>query len=194
MIPAFLLAAGAFGTLPAPTHQVEASEVRTLGIEVVMEVSETHFQADNLGLRDYVMVLGTAEHGPLSHTLLHAGTSVDFTFPKGLLDGVFVEFLAPHAAGWLATGAMPLGELAQERPTSVWLQRSNEFLNAWIERVSGFDLWSSMGALAPPSPNRPRSEAKRPTHDALHVPVVDPTDDPDGDKPPVLEEKPLPPV
>lgn len=194
MIPAILVAAGAFGTLPAPTVHVERSEVRSIGIEVVLEVSETRFQAENLGLRDYVLVFGTADHGVLSHTVLHAGTSMDFHFAPGLLDGLFVECLAPQSRGWLATGALPLGEMARTRGTNVWLQRGDTILNAWIERAGGFDLWTSVGALAPTSPHHPREETEKQTLDALHVPVVDPSDEPEEERPPVLEPKPLPPV
>ncbi len=193
MIPTLLAAAvGALGTLPAPNVNLERHEVRRIGIEVVLEVSDTHFEARNLGRHDYLLVFGDADHGVLSHALLHAGSTVSYDFQAGLLDGIFFEALSLSSEGWIASGALPLGELASKRPQAIWVQKSERQLNAWIERPEGFDLWSAFGPLAPRRAQSERQATQ--SSDSLHVPVVDPGDEPEEERPPVLEPKPLPPV
>ncbi len=192
MIPTILAAAvGAFGTLPAPSSHANAFEMRATCIEVVLDVSETHFEAENFGVHDYVLVFGDADQGVLSHTVLRAGSSVSYDFQVGLLDGMFIEILSRKQNRWIASGALPLGELVEARHDSIWVQSAEKHLNAWIERPDGFDLWAAFGPLAPQSTHS-RSTTK-PTK-SMHVPVVDPSDEPEEENPPVLEPKPLPPV
>ena len=193
MIPTIAaVALGAFGTLPAPSPDIAREEVQAIGIEVFCEVSESHFAAKNDSFHDYVLVFGDLEHGVLSHSLLHAGQSMAFAFPVGTLDGVFVEFLTLGEAGWTGSGAMPLGELAARGQKSVWVQASPQRLNAWIEHAQGFELWSPCGPLLPQRPTHSQQNAA--PKNATHVPVVDPSDEPEEEAPPVLEPKPLPPV
>jgi len=185
---------GAFGTLAAPSPHAEYSEVRASGIEVVLDVSETHFGAENLGRHDFLMIFGDANQGVMSHTLLHPGTSISYDFKAGLLDGMFLEILSLQEGSWIATGALPLGEFVKRQPESIWVQSAKQHLNAWIERADGFDLWADSGPLVPQTGHVPASKPESKTNKSMHVPVVDPSDEPEEEKPPVLEPKPLPPV
>lgn len=187
-------AIGALGTLPAPTTHASISEIKASGIEVVLDVSDTHFEAENLGLHDYLMVFGDADQGVMSHTLLHPGSSVSFDFQAGLLDGIFVEIISLRDGAWVASGALPLGELAEEHTDSIWVQVAGERLDVWIERADGFDLWAAYGPLAPQSDRAYASQSTAKPNRSMHVPVVDPSDEPEEERPPVLEPKPLPPV
>lgn len=193
MIPTIAaIALGALGTLPAPSPDIAREEVQAIGIELFCEVSESHFAAKNDSHHDYVLVFGDLEHGVLTHSVLHGGQSMAFAFPVGTLDGVFVEFLALHEAGWTGSGAMPLGELAALGTKSFWVQAAPQRLNAWIEDARGFELWSPCGPLLPGRPTHGQQDAT--PKNATHVPVVDPSDEPEEEAPPVLEPKPLPPV
>ena len=194
MIPTIVaVAVGALGTLPAPNTQLEQSERHGIGIEVVLEVEADRFTAENHGANDYLLVFGDADHGALTHVVLRSGATLAYEFGAGLLDGLFLEVLSVERGRWVASGALPLGELTRTDHGSVWLQRTPRVLDAWIERGEGFDHWTSLGPLAPQSPGGSvRGQAAH--RESLHVPVVDPSDEPEEEKPPVLEPKPLPPV
>ena len=67
-----------------------------------------------------------------------------------------------------------------------------EDASCWLENTAAFlPMLGEDGALAPAAPE---SKERNRDHGPLHVPVVRPSDRPDGDRPPPIDEKPLPPI
>ena len=202
MIPALLVAAvGTVGSMPAPSQHVALGELQGIGIEVFLDVGPTHFKAENPSPFDYLLVLGTQTDGVVGQMVLHAGSSLGYEFPEGVLDGLSLDILANHGGIVQHTGALPLGELVHQGNTSLWIQSSPNSVLVWLEQNTGFDLVSPTAGILPDraglvvGKNNGRTAPLE--SNLIHVPVIDPEDEEEPeeeDGPPVIEPKPLPPI
>lgn len=181
--------------VPAPVALPQ--ELSSSTIQTVVRATQTHFVAENTSEAVQLLLFGTEDRGLVAHSVLQPGAKVAYPFPRGSVDDLLLEVVALGRDAWNNTGALSIAEI-----------RESDAGALWVEATEGYAIgWSSRGRhiehLAPSTGLVPRSLLRTEPADiydfafapARHVPVITP----DGrkarrDRPPVIEDKPLPPV
>lgn len=196
MILAPLAALVAVGIVPLPCQTAHstpgASEERAA---VVLRVEEMQASVENQG--PSAVLLAFASHGreALHFRWLPAGARAQSAFPRGAR-GLEVEVVQRGPAGWTSTGALrfepssegPLETAVLADGSTVATEGGRGLPRASVPSLLPARAFRLLGL--PPQHLTTDLPASAP----LHVPVPQPTNRPSGDKPPKLEDKPLPPV
>lgn len=178
------LASVALTQLPEPPALPEALDQAR--IEVTLQATSNHFAAENASHVVQVLLVG-AEGLPPHAVRLAPGARVLYPFPRHVVDGLAVEVVALDENGWRESGAFPLETIQEAR--AVWIQAGPDRSVPWIRAGEEGDIAHLLPTddLVPEAWRRTRPELR-------HVPVPLPSEDKKSGKPPVIEEKKLPPV
>lgn len=169
------------GTAPAP-------------IDVGISVTSTRFYARNFSGTNQVLLFQSGS--TLLWRTLAPGYDLSWDFPTQLLTGIRFEVASWTDGAWHRTGTIALDEVAARGTEALWIQ-GDFSRTSWSEIGSALFVEDTGSSLFPDSlPGA--SSADTGVEDALlapvHVPVITPSDTPQGDVPPKIEDGPLPPV
>ncbi|MCB9916063.1 MAG: hypothetical protein H6828_13115 [Planctomycetes bacterium] len=170
-----------------PGVDVQAPERAALGVSV----EATHITLVNT-FEAPLLLVATSEDGRFQALhWLPAGGRYDEDFPRGTLHGLELEVARPLGQGWLTSGSLDLDPMALES-AELWVLDCGHAV-AREEGGASFSTVAPRGSHLPPQWHSVTADEAQPAA-ACHVPVVTPSDEPKGDKPPKLRRKPLPPV
>ncbi len=155
-----------------------------------IHVTATQFRARNFSSVPQLFVFKETSGGEIAVRPLLAGGEMAFSFPADALADFEVEVASKDRGVWSNTGLLKLDGLNTHDGSLVWIESNNGRASAWLES-SGSYLPLESGASELPGRV---VETIRETESPTHVPVITPSDHPNGDLPPKLEERPLPPV
>ncbi len=191
----------AFLTALTLTAGSQTDEVRPVPERAALqvEIEETHFMVRSLAEAPLLLVFASEDSNLQTALWLPAGGQYDEDFPRGTLVGLQLEVARPTSHGWLTSGALALDSKAPLGAQLMWVLDCGHAVTQEGEGESFSGITSEGSQLPAQLPTITVEEAHAELeniepHDALHVPVLTPTDKPKGDKPPVLRKKPLPPV
>jgi hypothetical protein len=160
----------------------------TADLELVARLGETRMSAHNPGERPQLLIVGELDGCARVRTWLAPGATLDARFPHGSLSGLALEVVSFGPFGVTSSGLLPLTELASAGFDAFWVESTAGGSHAWGR--SG-PTTTALGAAS--SGFSGLSAGARPPK-PVHVPVVTPADRRNGDVPPRLEKKPLPPL
>ncbi len=160
-------------------------------VEIVARVGETRFLAVNPGELPQLLLFGDPARGVRAALVLPPGGEIESRFPTSALEGLALELVSSTPAGLASSGAFWLEPLRDERYDAVLMAGSPSGTLAFGERGG------SVQALAPDCALTSLAASAGPIAASLlpaHVPVATPADKKNGDLPPRMENKPLPPM
>jgi len=163
-------------------------------IEVGICVTSTQFFARNFSSVDQVLLFKGG--GTLAWRTLAPGCDLTWNYPTQLLDGIKLEVGSWTGGAWHRTGTHPLENMAAGGVDALWIQ-GDSARTSWIEIGASLFVRTTGASIFPTT--LPSSTSAGTSGDAtlmapVHVPVITPGDDPEGDIPPAIRERPLPPV
>jgi len=195
MIAATLLAS--FGIALAPqTDEAAASPFPGDHVDLALRIEETAFAAQSLSEAPQLLILASEDSGLATAFWLPAGARYIEEFPRGTLRGLALEVLSVADGDWSTSGSIVLGDSLPSLAGGLW------FLDcgcALAQSLGGTLTAATPDGSSLPVPLLAVTDEPGPGGDAshgpeFHVPVPTPTDEPEGDKPPKLRPRPLPPV
>ena len=178
-----------------PHHVPVPAELEHATIEVVLQATQNHFAAENRSAGFHLLVFGSEELGIFAVLRLNPGQRIVHAFPRGSIEDVLVEVVTVDDHAWRNTGALPVPAVRRSAQGTLWIIGARDRSVAWgrlpggIEHVAASAELLADETLAAHPGLRDHSSAL-----ATHVPVPLPTLDKKGNRPPVLDKKPLPPV
>jgi hypothetical protein len=186
----------AFATIVALSSPLTALEEAGTPAPIVvgMRVTATSFHARNFSATPHVLLFESS--GTLVWRTLQPGCDLGWTFPTQLLSGVRLEVASWHNGAWNRTGTINLAAVAGRGTEALWVQ-GNASRTSWAELGAALFVETTGTSLFPPSlpaDSSAGTSAEAALLAPTHVPVITPSDTPEGDFPPEIEEKPLPPV
>lgn len=164
-----------------PAEEV-ANERGATPVEFVARITDERFVAVNSSGEAQVLLFTDIGGGRTARALVAAGSEIAFDFPAGTLHNLLLRVVTAKNGSVSTSAEYDLGALAAGNYEFVWLESQAQFMTAWG--------MSPAGPSHLPSTTEPTMQAAS----APHVPVITPTDKPNGDLPPRIEEQPLPPV
>ena len=194
MIAAAAISVVALSQVPSELQIPDGIDADALAVR--MQATETHFLAQNASPVTQVLFLGTAELGHAATLRLAPGAEVLFPFSRGTIDDLWIETLAILPDGWLNTGALTIEDLRYSQDDALWVTVANGYAIGWTNGARGLVHAQPVGGLIPePYFNGAHATTMHnfAASESVHVPVITP-EDKEEEKPPVVEEKPLPPV
>ena len=187
----------ALSQVPTEINIPDGMDANTLAVRV--QATETHFFAQNHSEFTQVLFLGTSQLGHAATLRLAPGAEVLFPFSRGTIDDLWIETLAVVPSGWLNTGALTIEDLRFSQDDALWITVANGHAIGWTNGARGLVHAQPVGGLVPapyfasPSASTMHDYSASAGPHAVHVPVITP-EDKEEEKPPVIEDKPLPPV
>lgn len=185
-----LLSAPWEASSPPPETCSEAS--------LTVRVEETRFTAVNTSIEPLLLAFACGRHEPELVFWLPPHGRVESAFPSGSMSDVQIEVVQRSSNGWTSSGAWELSLPTFARARDAWAFPSGVVLAASEGEPIAREI--PFGSLLPahlaPFVSAPGSESDSslPSAAPLHVPIPPPSEKPAGDKPPKLEDRPLPPV
>jgi len=170
---------------------VEGSTTQTPPIEVGIVVGSTDFFAHNFSPRNQVLFFRAGSYS--TWRVIGPGATFTSTYARQALDGMKLEVASFQDGYWRTSRTFDLSSLCDAGGDAVWIQQGAN-PPSWLE------LGTVLTQLTPEPSGLPASmtieavNAAAPAMEPLHVPIVTPVSRPDGDRPPVLDERPLPPI
>lgn len=169
---------------------LEESTPEVPPIEVGIVVGSTDFFAHNFSTRNQVLFFRAGTF--TTWRVLGPGATFTSTYARQALDGVKLEVASYEDGVWRTSRGFDLSTLCDSGADAVWIQEGPQ-PPSWLE------VGTQLTPLTPepsglPSGLTTTTNEAAPVMEPLHVPVVTPVDRPNGDTPPVLDERPLPPV
>jgi len=199
MLEALTLAALTAAQVPGPVPLPDA--LRGEALQMVVQATETHFVVQNQSSVMQVLFFGAADLGVVATLRMEPGARRVYPYSRGAIDGLLIEVVQlgrPDA--WRNSGALALTEVRDSDARTLWMVGSDE-------RLVGWDFQNgTLAHVAPRTglvPDALLTASAGRLHDfslataaspPVHVPVVTPSDRDKGNKPPVIEERHLPPV
>jgi hypothetical protein len=186
----------AFATLVALSSPISAvSEGSTPApIVVGIHVSATQFYARNFSETSHVLLFESS--GTLIWRTLHSGCDLSWEFPAHLLADTHLEVAAWVGGAWQRTGMIDLESLATRGTEALWVQGDSSS-TSWAELGAALFIEETGESLFPstlPGDSSAGSSEETSLLAPTHVPVITPSGTNNGDCPPEIEERPLPPV
>jgi hypothetical protein len=198
MLPS--LFATVFCTVIPSTTPLESPALRadgSLAAQVGLHVTPTHLSARNFSATPQILALSDAQTGQRALVALDPHTRVEFSYPREALEFVRLEVLSLGLRGWNTSGALDLGAALTSGAQTIWIQQAGPHTFAWLQLGAQLSTLDANGSVLPES-LRPALQSGQdelaPACAPAHVPVITPSDTPDGDAPPKLGQRPLPPV
>jgi hypothetical protein len=160
-------------------------------IDVGLVVRGTDFFAVNFSTQPQVLFFRSG--GFLTWRVVQPGALFSSTYARQALDGLQLEVAHQENGLWLSSGNFELGALADGGADAIWVQRGQQTA-AWRELGQILTLITTSPTELPGWLPMASVDTTNPVLQPLHTPVVTPVDRPSGDVPPVLDDKPLPPM
>jgi hypothetical protein len=160
-------------------------------IDLGFVVRTTDFFAHNFSTDPQVLFFRSGDF--LTWRVVQPGATFSSTYARQALDGLYLEVAHQEGGLWLSSGNFDLGAVCDSGADAVWVQRGLQ-PPSWRELGAILSLISTDPTELPDWLPMPDASTSTPPLQPLHVPVVTPVDRPQGDVPPVLDDKPLPPA
>jgi hypothetical protein len=161
-------------------------------LQLVVHVDSDRFFAYNPTSHAELLLFTDTASGTRAVVALAAFAETDYRCPDSVRGSIDVQVVASDAAGLVYGGRWSLEDLYEQSNDGVWLEATHSHAHGWTHDGSGWlgldaiDAGTGAHSLCTPPPAAPP--------DPLHVPGITPSDVHQGDLPPRLESKPLPPV
>jgi len=186
----------AFATIVALSAPISAVEegAQPAPIEVGISVTSTRFYARNYSETSQVLLFQSGS--TLVWRTLAPGQDLSWNYPTQLLDGVRFEVASYAQGAWRRSGTIALDEVAARGTDALWIQ-GNTTRTSWSEIGSALFIEDTGASLFPPTlpgASSAGSAGENALLAPVHVPVITPSDNPVGDVPPKMDDRPLPPV
>ncbi|TDJ75672.1 MAG: hypothetical protein E2O39_03925 [Planctomycetota bacterium] len=199
MLEALTLAALALVQIPGPVPLPDA--LRGEALQLTVQATETHFVAQNESGAAQVLFFGAADLGLVATLRLPPGARVVYPYSRGTIDGLLIEIVQLGRPGaWRNSGALAITEVRDSDAGTLWVVGAGEHLVGWQLQSDALAHLAPRTGLVPDALLEASAGS---LHDfsvealpspSSHVPVVTPGDGDRGNKPPVIEERHLPPV
>ncbi|MBL8860117.1 MAG: hypothetical protein JNL28_16525 [Planctomycetes bacterium] len=160
-------------------------------IDVGFVVRNTDFFAHNFSTDPQVLFFRSGSF--VTWRVLQPGATFTSTYARQALDGLRLEVARLENGLWLTSGNYELGAVCDSGADAIWVQRGLQPAS-WRELGSILTQITTEATALPEWLPMPTVNESTPPLQPLHIPVVNPVDRPQGDIPPVLDDKPLPPV
>ncbi len=178
-------------TFASPLSAIEEAPAAA-PVDVGVHVTATSFFARNYSPVDQVLLFKSGD--ALAWRTLAPGCDLSWDFPTQLLDGIQLEIASWTASGWKRTGTVQLENIAARGADALWVQ-GDPASTSWTEIASVMLLEPTGESIFPETlPGADGDDTQGLLMTPVHVPVITPSDEPVGDVPPEIEERPLPPV
>jgi hypothetical protein len=99
------------------------------------------------------------------------------------VDGVWLEVVQLDVQPWPATGALRLTDVQSSEGGALWVEQTGGHALAWTLERARLALQAPLAG-----------DAQRGARGTFHVPGTPPGDARDKQQPPIIKDKPLPPV
>ncbi len=132
---------------PLPIAPPEALE--GLNVEVQVQVTETHFIAQNRSAIEQWLLFGTLEDPAVSKIRLAPGAAVCHRFPRGSADELRLEVVGVSPVGMWNTGAMALSAIRESDSGALWVTRDVEHSLGWLHAGGSLVHAVPSGTLCP---------------------------------------------
>lgn len=179
--------------LSAPIPAVEGGS-GPAPVDVGISVTATRFYARNYSATTHVLMFQSGS--TLIWRTLGAGCDLAWDYPTQFLNGVRLEVASWSDGAWRRTGTIALDQVAARGTDALWIQ-GNVARTSWSEIGAALFVETTGESLFPPDLPGASSAGTDPENALLapvHVPVITPSEGPQGDVPPKIEDRPLPPV
>lgn len=167
----------------------------TAPIEVGVALGSTSMRIRNFASVDQVLIFES--DGFKIYRSLPVGMELDWSFSPHALDGVNMEVASVSNGAWRYSGTLSLNDYASSGSDTLWIQPFVPHSLAWLQFSTGFSILASGPSYLPIYFQDCAIAATSdviPDPAALHVPVITPSNTPQGDGPPNLDKSPLPPM
>jgi hypothetical protein len=179
--------------LALPTFAVmDGGNTAPAPIEVGLRVGPTDFYARNYSGTPQVLFFRAGE--TMTWRVLQPGGEFASTYPRQALDGVELEVAKYVDGQWHTSHSFDLSALCDTGADALWIQ-DGAALASWLQVGNALTLFGATPSFLPDAlQSASTSPEEPPPLEPLHVPVITPTETPTGDCPPVLGDRPLPPM
>lgn len=168
-------------------------------VQAVVSTSPYNFTARNTSEVNQIFLFGTEDGRQVVPMVVPPGGELDFPFPSGTPAGLALQIVSRDGPEWRSSSSLSLTPFRDEGSVAFWLEAPEIDASVWVTHIEGLHLMGAKSLL--PSqlerhlgPRNPDRVDPMLLLEPTHVPVITPSDKPSGDGPPVLEDKPLPPV
>ncbi len=173
-------------------HAMAAPAPEPLDVGVVC--GPTEFVAYNYSTATQVLVF----HSGLYCTwrVLAPGTKFTSTYTRSMLEGVTVEIANFDAGVWRTSRSFSMPTVCDSGADALWV-RNHTAIASWLQFANTLSPITPGPSLLPiwmPITVEQAVNTLAPDFAPTHVPVVTPDHGADGDTPPVLGDRPLPPM
>jgi hypothetical protein len=160
-------------------------------IDVGFVVRNTDFFAHNFSTEPQVLFFRSGMF--VTWRVVQPGSTFSSNYARQALDGLQLEVARKQGGMWMSSGNFNLGAVCDSGADAVWVQRGLEPA-AWRELGEILSVITTAPTQLPAWLPMPNADPLLPLLQPLHTPVITPVDRQQGDLPPVLDDKPLPPV
>lgn len=181
MLNVVLSASLALSQMPASVPLPDALESHD--VRAVVQASATHFVAQSTALDAQLLLIGNNDIGLLRATHLAPGQTIVWTFSRESVADTWVEVVQLDEHPRSTSGALSLTDVQSSDGGATWIEQTGGHSLAWTLEFKGL---AHLAPLAEHEGNGIRG--------TFHVPGAPPSDARDKSKPPVIKDKPLPPV
>lgn len=176
-----------------PTSAATESQSQPEPLDVGIVCGATEFFAYNFSAATQVLVFHSGAY--CTWRVLAPGAKFSSSYTREQLDGVTIEIANYDAGIWRTSRSFDMGSLCDAAADALWI-RNHAAIASWLEVDAVLTPITPGASQLPASMPSTAAEAEStvaPEFAPMHVPVVNPVDHPDGDTPPVLGDRPLPP-
>jgi len=160
-------------------------------IDMGFVVRNTEFFAHNFSTEPQVLFFRSGEF--VTWRVVQPGATFSSLYSRNALDGLRLEVAHQENGIWISSGNYELSALCDSGADAVWVQRGLQPAS-WRELGTLLTQITTEPTELPSWLPMPTVNEDTPPLQPLHIPVINPVDRPTGDLPPVLDDKPLPPV
>jgi len=160
-------------------------------VDVGFVVRNTEFFAHNFSTQPQVLFFRSGNY--MTWRVMQPGGRFPSTYSREALEGMNFEVAHQENGLWISSGNFDLGALCDSGADATWVQRGMQPAS-WRELGSLLSLITTTPTALPPWLPMPSVELVTPPLQPLHIPVVTPDNRPVTDQPPVLDDRPLPPI
>ncbi len=184
-----------------PLQIAPPSSIEARGIVAVLQANESWFVAENRSEFEQVLFVASEECGLVPPVSLPPGMRMEWAYPQGMTNDVFVELLSLDASGWQNTGAFLVADLRSVDDGTAWVTDEEPGLAVWARSAGETVQLPPVGEILPETvlaaggPTLIDYSDDESMLNPIHVPVIVPGGgDVPPDQPPKIEKIPLPPV
>lgn len=195
MISAALSLALVVGTVISPDATVEP-QATTINQAIDLRIDVYSFNAVNTTTKDHLLVFGYGSAQFIR--ALPQGESISWPLPLRGTEGVTLEILTPSVEGWTTSTPVSIDIKALTGGAPIMMSANNHGLTAWKQTPASKSARpinasaSRSDAATRSTPSYSSTSSATSEQVIFHVPSVTGLDNPGPQKPPVLDDDPLP--